>query len=321
MWKRLRGWLRPKLAEPKDLTLPDWCSPSAEQVQALRFLCAELEIPDLAEHGYRLVAWLGRDNQELLLFGALPLKKGEPAALLKFYAGTHRWEKYATNEWSCDHVQIQAESERLSQISHPAIPRVLGFGLTREAAYRLTEWVGGPNLEGEVFSSAQALEVWTEILRALAVLQDHGVGHDSLSLTSVVRNPQGSIVLTEVGSRCCHLEYAVCDVKFSDADLLIAPEALTGRSIGPLSMQFSAGRLGYRLFTGRYVYCEELPLTKDLDRVAFLTKVVLNEPYPPAGELCPNLPEHIGAILSRMMQPNPDDRFPGMREVLSALNA
>jgi len=91
----------------------------------------------------------------------------------------------------------------------------------------------------------------------------------------------------------------------------MSPEQITGKSVSPRSDLFSLGVTLYQLFTGR------LPF--QADTLASLLYKITSESPVPIDALRPDLPAEIGAIISRLLKKDPDERYKDAEELAKDL--
>ncbi|MGH2811209.1 MAG: PASTA domain-containing protein, partial [Actinomycetota bacterium] len=93
--------------------------------------------------------------------------------------------------------------------------------------------------------------------------------------------------------------------------LYLSPEQIEGNPANPQSDLYSLGCVLYELLTGQPPFEAETPLSVAMAHV--------RKPVPDPREINPEVPDEIGAVVSRAMAKNPGERFSSAREMAVAL--
>jgi uncharacterized protein YjbI with pentapeptide repeats len=92
--------------------------------------------------------------------------------------------------------------------------------------------------------------------------------------------------------------------------LYMAPEQIKGAQLDGRADQFAWAVTGYQLLTGKPPWSGS--------SFAILAKILMEDPVG-IRTLCPHIPEPVTRVFERAMSKSPDDRFPSMDAVVSAL--
>lgn len=221
---------------------------------------------------------------------------------------------------------FEREAAVLEQLGnvHPQIPDLFAFfplstpsmqfGREDQFFYLVQEFIDGKDLEEELktrgkYSEAEALEVLQEILKVLTFVHENGSIHRDIKPSNIMRDRKGRLHLLDFG--------AVKQVATG------APAgATTGRSTGIYSMGFAPPEQ----MSGGQVY----PST-DLYALAVTVITLLTGTEP--GELYDSynnqwnwrnhaqVSDTLAAVLDRMLQSVPNQRFQSAQAVLDALTS
>ncbi|MHC4893776.1 MAG: serine/threonine-protein kinase, partial [Planctomycetota bacterium] len=146
--------------------------------------------------------------------------------------------------------ELLREAALAQRLEHPAIVRVLASGVDRGYAWFASERVDGVPLDrlprlppGEQLE--RALGLGLQLAGALAHAHESGVIHRDLKPSNVLARPDGSLVVLDLG--LAHAERVGASIRLSGefvgTPLFMAPEQLSGRSVGPWTDVWGIGLL------------------------------------------------------------------------------
>ncbi|MBM3982919.1 MAG: hypothetical protein FJ304_22135 [Planctomycetes bacterium] len=161
---------------------------------------------------------------------------------------------------------------------------------------------------------AQVLRVCEETARGLAAVHELGLIHRDIK--------PGNLWLEAPHGRVKLLDFGLARVEGEDTHLtgtgtvmgtpaFMSPEQGRGKKLDPRSDLFTLGVLLYRLCTGK------MPFVGDTT-MAILTALAVDTPTAPRL-LRPDLPEALEAVIVKLLQKNPADRYQSAAEVARAL--
>ena len=184
-------------------------------------------------------------------------------------------------------AEFRQEIRVTAGLSHPNIVRVLDFGedylVLELMKTNLRSRMGAP------MQPEEALRLLQPVADALQYAHDRGVVHGDLKPENILLN--GRPKLSDFGMDGRTPAY-------------MAPEQWSDKPIGPWTDQYSLGVLLYELVTGRLPFDESSWVTRGLKQ--------LQEP-PPRPEVA------FADALMRMLEPEPEARFPSLKEAFEAL--
>ncbi|HEX2571883.1 MAG TPA: serine/threonine-protein kinase [Polyangia bacterium] len=202
------------------------------------------------------------------------------------------------------------EAEVLAELNHPGLVGYVAHGWTPDgAAYLATEWVTGEDLKQYLLQgplgTAEALELLRAAAAALGVWHGRGLVHGNLrSSRLLLRNAGlGQLALLVPGNvqEGLDRETLTRPGQALRALCYLAPEQVReGRALTPAVDVFALGCVLFECLTGAPPFAAQ--------SAAGTLGRLLNEEAPRLSELRPELPEAIGALLSRMLARNPEDR-------------
>ena len=97
---------------------------------------------------------------------------------------------------------LQREIHVHSDIHHPNIVELLGYGTWEDRPYAVLEYVEDPSIESQFtdpLDPAQALPIFHQVLDALAYLHDSGILHRDLKPEHIHHGPERGVKLLDLG--------------------------------------------------------------------------------------------------------------------------
>ncbi|MBN9417962.1 hypothetical protein ABS71_16905 [bacterium SCN 62-11] len=203
-------------------------------------------------------------------------------------------------------------------LNHPNVIRVVDFGALEDFDYLATELVLGVTLKDKIPEGGlplpRALDYFSQLLEALGYAHGRGVVHRDLKPENIMIDNEGRLKLMDFGlardQRVPALTVA--------GGVMGTPDYMAPEQLGddprpdPLSDQYSAGLILYRMLCGR------LPFD-DQDTMALIYATV-HHPPPPPRKFRPELEPELEEIVLRMLAKDPAQRFPDLKALRRALD-
>jgi serine/threonine protein kinase len=213
------------------------------------------------------------------------------------------------------------EARAAARVRHPNIGDVFDFGhLADGRPYFVMELLEGESLADRVAREAlQAPDVVTiarQLAAALATVHDHGVVHADVT-------PSNALIISDEPLHVKLIDFglaAIAGEAFNEQESdfvlgtpsYISPEQLRGLAATDRSDQYGLGAVLYELVTGRPPY-----IHKDLRELCMMH---IQAPIPPVESPHGPLPAKLADVITTCLQKSPQQRFPGMRAMLAALD-
>lgn len=219
--------------------------------------------------------------------------------------------------------RLSSLDHALRGIDHPGIPAIVEFKEARADAWLVSERVGGRTLLDwwrrlPLMPAARFEDRWrhvapllTGLLDALETLHNANLSHLDLKPANIRVDAAGRPTLVDFGFPELHQSGTPGE---GDPDGRVgfrAPEMMEGLAISRLADQFSLGLVLYLLLTGRRALAglteEELAHAYGVGRVQ------------PLREWRPETPVDVEEVVLRMLEWDPERRFPSIAAVREAL--
>lgn len=250
--------------------------------------------------GYEIISKVGEGGLGVV-YKARQLSIGRVVAL-----------KVLHEKWMGDdefRKRFLVEARIVGRLSHPNLIQVIDVGRHRNQLYYSMEFVDGDTVEKIIENSpdgkmpvGDALDVIFQVAGALQYLAGRKIVHRDVKPGNIMVTRKGVAKLGDFG----FVKSSLDSVLSPDGEILgtpdyISPEAANGeRNIDFRSDIYSLGVTFYHMLAGRP------PFSGSSSEV--LDSHIYHRP-PDITESCPDLPKNVVAIVRRMMEKKPEDRY------------
>lgn len=224
--------------------------------------------------------------------------------------------RYARDEEFVERFRREAQSA--AGLAHPNIVSIYDRGESEDGTYYIAmEYLSGGTLKDRILKRGAlppktAASVAAQIAEALKGAHDRGVVHRDIKPHNILITEAGDIKVTDFGiARAASSSTMTKTGAVMGTAHYISPEQAMGESVGPASDLYSLGVLLYEMATG------ELPFDADTP-IGIAMKHVNGTPPPPA-EVNPAVPAGLNAIVVRLLQKDPNDRYATDDELIEDL--
>ena len=216
--------------------------------------------------------------------------------------------------------RFRREARAIARLAHPNVVTVIDRGEWDGRQFIVFEHVAGENLKAEIERAGalpvrRAVVLSIQIARALAYAHELEIVHRDVKPHNVLLDPAGTAKVTDFGiARTLDVEEALTQTgTVLGTGQYLSPEQANGGRGDERSDQYSLGVVIFELLTG------EVPYTGG-SLMAIAMKHV-NDPVPSVRERRPEVPARLDSVVACAMAKSPEDRFPSMQAMVSALEA
>ncbi|MFC1629597.1 serine/threonine protein kinase, partial [Gemmatimonadota bacterium] len=208
------------------------------------------------------------------------------------------------------------EAQSASSLNHPNITTVHEFIEDDDTRLICMEYVEGKTIrnmvESGIVSVGKAIDIITQAAEALEAAHKKGILHRDVKSANIMVNMEGRVKVMDFGlaqlvgkSQLTRTGTTMGTLSYS------SPEQISGRTVDQRSEIFSLGIVFYELLTGK------LPFAAT-NEAEILFAIINNEP-PKPSTIRDDVPELVEAVLTRMLEKEPDKRYQNCGEVISDL--
>lgn len=208
------------------------------------------------------------------------------------------------------------EARAAAALNHPHIVSVFDIGEHEGIPFFVMELVQGPSLaKAPPRDLARVVDLAAQICDALHHAHANNIVHRDLKPDNVLLSAEdqnGSVKVVDLG-----LALPGYGTRLSRAGIIVgtasymAPEQALGQVVDGRTDLYALGVMLYELATSRLPFSGDDPLT--------IVSQHVHAPVVPPRVLRPDLPRPLEAVIMRLLQKNPSDRFANAREAGAAL--
>lgn len=210
------------------------------------------------------------------------------------------------------------EGELLAKLNHPNIVKVIKMVEEEGRNYIVMEYVGGGTLRDLLIEQPQlpldrVMEIALDLADALTRAHRLNIVHRDLKPANVLIAEDGTPRLTDFGLAWQAGSELTQTGMVMGTSSYLSPEAISGHQLDARSDIWAFGVMLFEMLAGRRPFNEEIQ--------AALLFAIMSKPAPPLRQFRPDAPEAIANLIQRMLEKDPDQRVPSVRQVGADLEA
>jgi serine/threonine protein kinase len=212
------------------------------------------------------------------------------------------------------------EAQSMARLNHTNIVGVYDAAQNDGVSYIVMELVQGRTLA--MISPAEmtvhtALRYILELLEALAFAHENNVVHRDVKPANIMVLPGGAIKVMDFGlsRRTSEMSSVTNAGEIVGTIAYLSPERFLGKIADARSDLYSVGVVMYEVFTGT------VPFKNESDDLVAVIFAHVNEPPAPLRSINPAVPAPIERIVLRLLEKDPERRYPSAREVIVDIRA
>ena len=213
--------------------------------------------------------------------------------------------------------RFKREARTSASLSHPNIIPVYAVREAEGLVFFVMKLIQGTPLESVMHELGQLpLPMIEAILgqvgSALAYAHRRGVVHRDVKPANILIDEDGWAVVTDFGiAKVAESEGLTITGMAVGTPTYMSPEQALGGEITGATDQYALGVVAYEMLGGKPPFSGSNPMS--------LMYAHCHEPPPPLGELRPDCPDQLRAVVERMLEKQAADRWPSMDDMLSAM--
>ena len=213
--------------------------------------------------------------------------------------------------------RFHAESQAVAMLSHPNIVSVYDVSTSDDADYIVMELIDGISLKQYmekkgVLNWKETLHFAIQIAKALEHAHSRGIVHRDIKPHNVMVLKNGSVKVADFGIARVMSKSNTLTKEALGSVHYISPEQAKGGNVDNRSDLYSLGVVMYEMMTGRPPYDGETP-------VAVAIQHINGKPQMPST-LNPNIPGGLEQIIMKVMEQDPNKRYPSAQAMLYDLD-
>jgi predicted Ser/Thr protein kinase len=212
------------------------------------------------------------------------------------------------------------EAQSMARLNHTNIVGVYDAAQNDGVSYIVMELVQGRTLASispSEMTVHTALRYILELLEALAFAHENNVVHRDVKPANIMVLPGGAIKVMDFGlsRRTSEMSSVSNAGEIVGTIAYLSPERFLGKIADARSDLYSVGVVMYEVFTGT------VPFKNDNDDLVAVIFAHVNEPPAPLRSVNPAVPAPIERIVLRLLEKDPERRYPSAREVIADIRA
>ncbi len=205
--------------------------------------------------------------------------------------------------------RFKREARAAAQVEHPNIVQVYRVGQEGDLHFIVMQFIKGVNLSDKVkdegrLDAKTASNMMFNVAQGLSVAHEHGIIHRDIKPDNIMLTEKNEVKLADFGlAREIESDSDISQTgQVLGTPYYMSPEQCDGRPVDARADIYSLGATFYYLVTG------VKPFTGDTPYQVLMKHI--SEPLITPREFAPDLPEEVEAIITKMMEKAPADRYP-----------
>ncbi len=236
-------------------------------------------------------------------------------------------EEFAADPQRLD--RFEREARAVAALNHPNIVTIFSVEESEGIRFLTMELIDGQSLDKLIPEGGLAIEAFfdlaTPLAEAISAAHDKRVIHRDLKPSNVMVDDDGRVKVLDFGLAKLQRAEGVSDSSELATEALtgvgtivgtvpyMSPEQVEGKPVDHRTDVFSLGVLLYEMATGAR------PFTGD-SQPALMSSILRDVPRS-VVEMRPEMPRHLGRIISRCLEKDRRDRYQTARDVFNELKA
>lgn len=211
------------------------------------------------------------------------------------------------------------QAKHAGRLHHKNVAHIIDAGETNGVYFCISEYVRGQNLRDILrkkgkLTERQVLHIGLEATTALAEAHQNGMVHGDIKPSNIILNVEGIVKVGDFGiAKWINLDTEfTLPQKLYNGAYYISPEMVRGEKPDIRSDIYSLGATLFHLAAGSYPFGNASTPKKAL--LAHLTDKI-----PDPKEKNPEINSEIAEIITRTLEPEPENRYQAPKEMVSAL--
>ena len=258
---------------------------------------------------YEIIELIGRG-------GMAYVYKAKDLKLNRFVAVKVLRDEYTENEQFIK--KFDRESQAAAGLTHPNIVSVYDVGVDDDVYFIIMEYVDGITLKQYldkkgVLDYEEATNFIIDVAEALKCAHEHKIIHRDIKPHNILLTRDLVPKVTDFGiARAVTSSTVTMTNQTMGSVHYISPEQARGGFVDERSDLYSLGIMYYELVTGELPFDEESTVTIAIKHI--------REEIVPPKEINPNIPDSVNAVILKLTQKKPEERYQNVDELVADLD-
>ncbi|NOX76561.1 MAG: protein kinase [Gammaproteobacteria bacterium] len=214
--------------------------------------------------------------------------------------------------------RLMVEAKAASRLDHPTICTVYELGETADdRIYIVMAYCEGEGLEQRLtrgpLDAASAVHIACQVAEGLAVAHAADILHRDIKPSNLIVTPDNRVKIVDFGvAKMAGVDLTGTGHRLGTIGYM-SPEQLRAEDVDGRTDQWGVGAILYEMLTGLRAFPG--------DHLPEIMYAIIHTRPRPLRSVLPDLPEALGAIVARALEPDPARRFAHMEEFRQSLLA
>lgn len=207
---------------------------------------------------------------------------------------------------------FRREAQAVAKLNHPNISQIYSFGQEKGQPYIVMELITGEHVDEMMeedggISPPLAMRICYEVAQGLQAADDAGIVHGDIKPENILLDKSGRAKIVDFG--LATVAHAAAEEGIWGTPYYISPEKIRRQKIDARADIYSLGATLYHILTGTPPFEGETPID--------VVKARLTQPPPDIKKTCPDMPEIVAQIVTRMLATERTSRYPTYKSLIS----
>jgi serine/threonine-protein kinase len=213
--------------------------------------------------------------------------------------------------------RFRREARTAASLSHPHIIPIYAVKEAGRVLYFVMKFVAGRPLDDIIrevgaLPVAMARAILSQVGSALGYAHRRGIIHRDIKPANIMIDDEGWPVVTDFGiAKVAETQGLTMTGVAVGTPSYMSPEQCAAKEVTGRSDQYSLGIVAYEMITGKQPFVADTAMA--------IMWQHFNDPPRPIRELRPDCPPDLEAAVLRMIEKQPDKRWPSIEEAVAAM--
>lgn len=213
--------------------------------------------------------------------------------------------------------RFKREARTAAALSHPNIVPIYAVRETDRLVYFVMKCLMGRPLDSIIKEVGQLpvgmmQTIFSQVASALSYAHKRGVVHRDVKPANIMIDEDGAVVVTDFGiAKAGESQGLTVTGSTIGTPAYMSPEQCGNKNVGPASDQYSLGTVAYEMLAGRVPF--------EGDTAIGLMYAQFYHAPPPLEQLRTELPAELAAAVMRMLEKDPEHRWPTLEAAVKAV--